>query len=201
MDLSFCLVLPWGWWLVVVEVAISWVRLWVVGWVCWLLGFGLNGFWCFGFEMFWCFGVCWVLFSMSFSAWLLRKCKKRNKKSNSNVSNFSFLRSVSLSLKPVVSLSLRSMSLSQRLVLHSFFYSNKCLSFSGSLSRWISLFLPHPSMVVVVGGCESGGQLGPVVSCGVDLLIAWFWSQWVLVFWIWDVLVFWSSLGFVLNEF
>ena len=73
---------------------------------------------------------------------------------------------------------------------HSFFCSNKCLSFSGSLSRWISLFLPHPSMVVVVGGCESGGQLGPVVSCGVDLLIAWFWSQWVLVFWIWDVLVF-----------
>ena len=51
--------------------------------------------------MFWCFGVCWVLFSMDFSAWLLRKCKKRNKKSNLNVSNFSFLRSVSLSLKPV----------------------------------------------------------------------------------------------------
>ena len=72
-----------------------------------------------------------------------------------------------------VSLSLKSMSLSQRLVLHSFFCSNKCLSFNGSLSRWISLFLPHPSMVVVVvGGCESGGQLGSVVSCGVDLLIA-----------------------------
>ena len=55
----------------------------------------------FGFEIFWCSGVRWVLFSMSFSAWLLRKCKKRNKKSNSNVSNFSSLRSVSLSLKPV----------------------------------------------------------------------------------------------------
>ena len=151
--------------------------------------------------MFWCFGVCWVLFSMSFSAWLLRKCKKRNKKSNSNVSNFSFLRSISLSLSNRwVSLSLRSMSLSQRLVLHSFFYSNKCLSFSGSFSRWISLFLPHPSMVVVVvvGGCESGGQLwGGFVDClilvsmGFSLLdlrcfgvlvFAGFCSQWVLVF-------------------
>ena len=48
-------------------------------------------------------------------------------------------------------------------------------------------------MVVVVGSCGSGGQLGPVVSRGVGLLIAWFWSQWVLVFW--------SSLGFVLNGF
>ena len=27
-----------------------------------------------------CFGVCWVLFSMGFGVWLLRKCKKRNKK-------------------------------------------------------------------------------------------------------------------------
>ena len=27
-----------------------------------------------------CFGVCWVLFSMDFGVWLLRKCKKRNKK-------------------------------------------------------------------------------------------------------------------------
>ena len=35
-------------------------------------------------------------------------------------------------------------------------------------------------MVVVVGSCGSGGQLGLVVSRGVGLLITWFWSQWVL---------------------
>ena len=63
-------------------------------------------------------------------------------------------------------------------MLHSFFHSNKFLSLDGSL------FLPRPSMGVVVGGCGSGTQLGPIESRGVGLLIAWFWSQWVLVFWI-----------------
>ena len=29
-----------------------------------------------------CFGVFWVLFSMGFGVWLLRKCKKRNKNIN-----------------------------------------------------------------------------------------------------------------------
>ena len=98
-----------------------------------------------------------------------------------NVSNFSSLRSVSLSLSLLnrwVSLSLRSMSLSQRSMLHSLFHSNKLLSLDESL------FLPRPSMGVVVGGCGSGNQLGLIVSRGVGLLIAWFWSQWVLVFWI-----------------
>ena len=109
-------------------------------------------------------------------------------KSDPNVSNSSSLRLASLSLS--LSLSLRLMSLSQRSVLHSLFRSNQCLSFSGSLPWCFSLFLPCPSMVVVVGGCGSGGQLGLVVSRGVGLLIAWFWSLWVLVFWIWDVLVF-----------
>ena len=63
-------------------------------------------------------------------------------------------------------------------MLHSLFHSNKLLSLDESL------FLPRPSMGVVVGGCGSGNQLGLIVSRGVGLLIAWFWSQWVLVFWI-----------------
>ena len=73
-----------GWWL----------------WKWWLVGF--NG------ESWGGFVDYLVLVSMGFGAWLLRKCKKRNKKSNTNVSNFSSLRSVSLSLKPVgLSLSLK----------------------------------------------------------------------------------------------
>ena len=63
-------------------------------------------------------------------------------------------------------------------MLHSLFHSNKLLSLDESL------FLPRPSMGVVVGGYGSGNQLGLIVSRGVGLLIAWFWSQWVLVFWI-----------------
>ena len=39
------------------------------------MGFGLLDLRCFGVL-----GVCWVLFSMGFGVWLLRKCKKRNKK-------------------------------------------------------------------------------------------------------------------------
>ena len=34
-----------------------------------------------------------------------------------------------------------------------------------------------------------------------QMVITGFWSQWVLVFWIWDDLVFWWWLGFGLNGF
>ena len=89
-------------------------------------------------------------------------------KSDSNVSKSSALRLVSLFPKLVgLSLSHKLMSLSQRSMLHSLFRSNQCLSFSGSLSWWVSFFLPCPSMVVVIGGCGSGGQLGSVMSHGV----------------------------------
>ena len=66
---------------------------------------GGNGWWLWKWWLVGLDGESWggfvdylVLVSMGFGAWLLRKCKKRNKKSNTNVSNFSSLRSVSLSL-------------------------------------------------------------------------------------------------------
>ena len=72
------------WWLVGgCEVVVGWVWRWAVRLVCWLLGFGLNGFCYFGFEMFWCFGDWWVLISMGFGLnvfWCLVAKKMKEKK-------------------------------------------------------------------------------------------------------------------------
>ena len=80
-----------------------------------------------------------------------------------------------------VSLSLRSMSLS----LKDWFFTLSFAQINVSLLVGLSLLMDLSLFATSLhGGCGSDGQLGIVVSHGVGLLIAWFWSQWVLVFWI-----------------
>ena len=69
------------------EVVVGWVWWWAMRWFvdCWVLvsmGFGILDFRCFGVLVIAGFWSQWILVSMYFDVWLLRKWKKRNKNIN-----------------------------------------------------------------------------------------------------------------------